>query len=164
MTPTETFDIFWQTYPNDLCNRKGSRKVAEEKYNKIDSETQAQILVNMRELMRTDRQCKKMNEFVPKWPMVSTWLNQARWEDIHDIRQSQDMPIDKTMCSCGEQAEITSKCWVCYDKDQPDKWGLKDEFIKNNLLHQESKEERTKRCKDYLRQKGYLGTVIPDRA
>jgi len=54
-------------------------------------------------------------------------------------------------------------CWECWENSQPDKWGLKDEFIKNGLLFQESKQERTERCKDYLRQKGYLGKVIPDR-
>ena len=153
------FNTFWQTYPSDLCNRKGSRKVAEEKWDKIDSETQEQILVNMRELMRTDRKCKKLNEFVPKWPMVSTWLNQARWEDIHEIRQSAYMPIDKTMCACGEPAEIVNKFWDCYG--YTNKWNLKDEFIKNNLLHTESKAERTVRCKDFLRSRGYLGRVIP---
>jgi hypothetical protein len=96
--------------------------------------------------------------------MASTWLNQARWEDIHDIKQSQDMPVDKTMCSCGKLADIKHKCWNCYERDLPvtDRWNLKDEFIKNGLLHTESKQERTKRCKDFLRQKGYLGTVIPE--
>jgi len=160
------FNTFWQTYPSDLCNRPGSKQEAQKKWDKIDKSLHEQIITNMRELMRVDRKVKKSGAGRPEWvwPMATTWLNQARWQDIESIKQSHDMPVDKTMCSCGQPAEITSKCWACHDKSQPDKWGLKDEFIKNGLLFQESKQERTERCKDYLRQKGYLGKVIPDRA
>ena len=159
------FDTFWQTYPKDLCNRAGSKQEANKVWDKI-TEDKEQIIVNMRELMRVDRKVKKTSTSKSDWiwPMAVTWLRQARWQDIESIKQSHDMPVDKKMCSCGQPAEITSKCWVCHDKSQPDKWGLKDEFIKNGLLFQESKQERTERCKDYLRQKGYLGKVIPDRA
>jgi hypothetical protein len=161
------FEVFWQTYPADLCNRKGSRQEAEKKWNKIDAETQGQIIINMRELMRVDRKVKKSGagraEWV--WPMATTWLNQARWEDIADIKQSADMPTDSRKCDCGADAEITDKCWRCYGQNNPiDNWGLKDIFIKNGLLHEESKAERAERCKDFLRQRGYLGKVIPDRA
>jgi hypothetical protein len=159
------FTLFWETYPGDLCNRKGSRQESEKKWDKIDSSTQAQIIVNMRELMRVDRKVKKTGagraEWV--WPMATTWLNQARWEDIQDIKQTADMPIDKRLCDCGNAVGHKNQCWECHDKDKPDKWGLKDEFIKNGLLHTESKQERAERCKDFLRQRGYLGTVIPER-
>jgi hypothetical protein len=163
---TEQFDVFWQTYPADLCNRKGSRQEAEKKWNKIDAEIQSQIIINMRELMRVDRKVKKTGagraEWV--WPMAQTWLNQARWNDILDIKQSADMPTDSRKCDCGQPVQIINKCWTCYGEDHPiDKWGLKDVFISNNLLHSETKQERSERCKDFLRQKGYLGTVIPDR-
>jgi hypothetical protein len=162
---TEQFEVFWQTYPADLCNRKGSRQEAEKKWNKIDAEIQSQIIINMRELMRVDRKVKKSGagraEWV--WPMATTWLNQARWNDIQDIKQSADMPTDSRKCECGNNADHKSQCWDCYSKDRPDNNGLKDIFIKNGLLHEESKAERTKRCKDFLRQRGYLGAVIPDR-
>jgi len=160
------FTIFWETYPKDLCNRAGSKQEAQKKWDKIDKSLHEQIVVNMRELMRVDRKVKKSGANRPEWvwPMATTWLNQARWEDIESIKQSHEMPTDVRKCSCGHPAEITDKCWNCYDKNQMDKWGLKDEFIKNGLLHRESKAERTERCKEFLRQKGYLGSVIPERA
>ena len=130
------FHIFWDTYPGDLCNRKGSRQEAEKKWDKIDDETQAQVIINMRELMRVDRKVKKTGagraEWV--WPMATTWLNQARWQDIQDIKQSADMPVDNRKCDCGNDADHLDKCWDCFDKASPDtRHNLKDIFIKNGL-------------------------------
>ena len=66
------FPIFWQTYPADLCNRKGSRKKASEIWAKIEESIQDQALKNMREMMRVDRKLRKAGEYVIKWPMVTT--------------------------------------------------------------------------------------------
>ena len=165
------FDQFWSAYPADLCNRKGSRQEARKKWDKIPVETQSQILINMREMMRVDRKVKKSGANMAQWvwPMVTTWLNQARWEDIYDIKQSADLPIDVSKCDCGNNANIKGQCWDCYDKAKKEKgyngeYDLRSIFIKNGLLHDESKKERTKRCKEFLRSKGYLGSVIPDRS
>ena len=148
------FSVFWETFPADLCNRKGSRQDAEKKWNKIDATTQDQIIINMRELMRVDSKVKKSGAGRPEWvwPMATTWLNQARWEDIESIKQSADTPENRQKCGCGEPAQITNKCWDCYKSEE--KYDLKEIFIKNELLHNESKAERTERCKEFLRQKG----------
>jgi hypothetical protein len=164
------FNTFWGTYPKDLCNRPGSKQEAEKSWNKIGAEIQDQIIVNMRELMRVDRKVRKSGAGKPEWvwPMATTWLNQARWQDIESIKQTADMPEDGRKCDCGGLATHKNKCWTCYDENNPANAKrmseLKDVFIKNGLLHEETKEERTERCKTFLRQKGYLGTVIPDRA
>jgi hypothetical protein len=164
------FSLFWETYPKDLCNRPGSRQEAEKSWNKIGSDIQAQIIVNMRELMRVDRKVRKTGAGRPEWvwPMATTWLNQARWQDIESIKQTADMPTDARECDCGNIAAHKGKCWACYDENNPANdlrmANLKDIFIKNGLLHEETRAERTERCKDFLRQRGYLGTVIPDRA
>lgn len=162
------FNTFWLTFPGDLCNRKGSKQEAEKKWNKIDKNLHEQIIVNMRELMRVDRKVKKTGAGRPEWvwPMAQTWLHQARWQDIDSIKQSHDMPIDKRKCSCGNDAAHLTQCWLCYEKENPDEWEQRrrDEFIKNRLRHKESASERVDRCRDFLRSKGYLGPIIPDRA
>ena len=156
------FSTFWETYPKDLCNRAGSKQEAQKVWDKI-TEDKEQIIVNIRELMRVDRKVKKTstNKSDWIWPMAVTWLRQARWQDIESIKQTADMPLDVKTCSCSKPVQIVNQCWDCYG--YTNRWGLKDEFIKNGLLHDESKAERTERCKGWLRQKGYLGTVIPER-
>ena len=54
------FTTFWETYPTDLCNRKGSRKQAEDVWNKINPSEYGQIVINLRELMRVSRKVKKI--------------------------------------------------------------------------------------------------------
>ena len=165
----DLFDQFWSAYPNDLCNRKASKKKAKESWDKLDPEIQQRVVTNIREMIRADRAAKKANEFVPRWPMVATWLNQERWEDIVDIRQRTDKPESYAKeCKCGSPAEHINQCWSCYDKDsaiyKQKIADLKGVFIKNGLLHSETKAERADRCKDFLRSKGYLGSLIPERA
>jgi len=157
------FGLFWSTYPSDLCNRKGSRKVAEQKWDKLDAEVQQQILVNLRELMRVDRKLKKMGEFVAKWPMVSTWLNQERWQDIVDIRQSEDMPVECSKCACGQPTNIGRLCWTCYEKLNPTDFTLQKAALRNAGLTKregETRQEWNLRCKEYCLPKGGLGRLI----
>ena len=151
------FTVFWSTYPADLCNRKGSRKKAEIIWDKLTTEIQDQILVNMRELMRVDRKCRKAGEFVPRWPMVTTWLNGERWEDITDIKQSHEMPAtEKTKCNCGAFAEVRGgECFNCFYK----RTGLKkenDSFLNGHLIkigfgrrEGETRAEWNKRCREH---------------
>jgi hypothetical protein len=151
------FNVFWITYPADLCNRKGSRQDAEKKWDKIDATTQEQIIINMRELMRVDRKVKKSGAGKPEWvwPMATTWLNQARWQDIENIKQSADMPEHKSKCSCGDPAQITNKCWACYESTSPQHKAhmnfMYSQLVKRGLGKNagESKEDWIKRCREY---------------
>ena len=153
MEEKDMFEQFWKTYPIDLCSRRGSKPKAKKIFDSIDEEMKKQIIVNMRELMRVDRAVKKAGDFVSRWPMVTTWLNGERWEDICDIKQSHQMPVDRRKCSCGADTEIVDKCWACHDLVDPAvakrKQILKDKFIENGLFHDESKEDRTKRCREF---------------
>ena len=124
MIEKDNFEVFWQSYPADLCNRKGSKAKAKKIYEKFDVELQKQIITNMREMMRVDRAVKKAGEFVPKWGMVTSWLGGERWEDIHDIRQSADMPKTEAKECKNDDCHrpwkhATGYCWECYEKAFP---------------------------------------------
>lgn len=72
-------------------------------------------------------------------------------------------------CGCGAPTQINSECWVCYEN----RTGVKaanDAKLYDNLKavglgkrQGETRQQYNERCKEYLRQKGYLGKVIPDR-
>jgi hypothetical protein len=156
-TKMAEFNIFWDTYPKDLCNRKGSRKKAEDQWNKLSTEVQDQIVVNLRELIRADRAVKKGGEFVARWPMVTTWLNGELWEDIHDIRQSDSLPVDKRKCSCGEDAAVKNQCYACYEGGS-ESHKARMQMLYNELLRigmgikdGETKQQWHARCRDFAR-------------
>jgi hypothetical protein len=162
------FSTFWETYPVDLCNRRGSKKKAELIYDKLDDDVKKRAIVNMRELMRVDRALKKAGEFVPKWPMVTTWLNGERWEDIADIRQSADMPKgDTRTCStdgCNGPVEWKTICWRCYDKlVNPDYHKKMQELANENrrtgcdIRADETPHEWYLRCRRFCVERGYKG-------
>ena len=154
MEETDKFEVFWQTFPADLCNRKGSKKKARIQWDKLTPDIHAQIIINMRELIRVERRLKKSNEFVPKWPMVTTWLNGERWADIEDIRQSESMPAQVARkCTCGSDAAINGKCWPCHDSNDP-KRKAHMKYLYSHLISiglgknpDESKEDWIARCK-----------------
>ena len=172
MTEVDLFTQFWSAYPKDLCHkRKGGLPVARTSWEKMkndagvvmnDDEKQ-HVLICMREMMRYDRGLLKRGEKVDRWPHASTFLNQERWRGIEDIRPGDNHGNRPDMCACGAPTGITNQCWDCYKRDNPgNDFDLKGEFIKNELMHNESTAERKERCKDWLRQKGYLGTIIPE--
>ena len=154
-------EVFWPLYPNDLARgKKGPKTVALKSMIKLapDEDKRNDIIGKLRVLIRSARLEKKVGQDPDRWPFASTWINQERWDSVEDMAQPSSI-VDKRQCTCGKPVEIKNQCWECHG--YPNRWNLKDEFIKNGLLFQESKQERTQRCKDYLRQKGYLGTIIP---
>jgi len=149
------FETFWQTYPSDLCNRKGSRKQAEQVWSKIDKSEYNQIIINMRELMRVDRKVKKTGASKSDWiwPMVTTWLRGERWADIEDIKQSDDMPVDKRLCECGEPVAVKDKCDSCFygERDKQHDKELYAHLISIGYKKEEgeTQAEYNKKCREY---------------
>lgn len=159
------FDTLWQTYPRDLCNRKGSRKEAEKLWDKLDEKTQDQVIVNMREIMRVDRKLKKAGEFVSRWPMVTTWLRQERFvSDMEDIRMSDEIPKGpKQTCSCGQLAVITRFCESCYEKRHPDPWQAtrKNELVRLGLASPGAdKRAVIAACREHLLKTGLMERTL----
>jgi len=157
------FETFWQTYPNDLCNRKGSRKESEKLWGKIDSNEYDKILICMRELIRSDRKVRKLGEFVPRWPMVATFLRQERWRDIEDIKQSQDIERLSPTCKCGQPIDFgpAKLCWGCYDKKNPADFTANREALRKiglTLKDGETRQDYNARCRQYAQSR--MGSII----
>lgn len=81
MFPVPDFDMFWATYPSDLCGgsrNKGAKGEAKKRWEKIKDPEK--VMESLRAQIRYDKAAKKKGEFVSRWPMASTWLNQERWD------------------------------------------------------------------------------------
>lgn len=165
------FDLIWETYPTDLCVRKGSKKEAKKSYDKIinglDDEKAEEmgnkIITGIREWIRHDRGEKKRGEFVPRWPMVTTFLNQERWS-LEDIPQSDSkQPTYERKCECGEPTEILNQCWSCREQKHPPDYSLQKTRLRDiglTIQQGESRQDYNRRCKDYCTQKTYMGSLI----
>ena len=123
MQEVDPFELFWQTYPLDLCTRRGSKAKAKVIFDKLQEDMQKQIVINLRELMRADRALKKAGQFVSRWPMVTTWLNGERWNDIDDLKPSESRPTAAKTCQyCDKPADWkNSLCWGHYEQIHGDK-------------------------------------------
>ena len=132
MNEENPFELFWQTYPLDLCTRRGSKAKAKVIFDKLDDEMKNKITIQLRELMRADRAMKKTGQFVSRWPMVTTWLNGERWNDIDDLEPNKHREYAKKKCTCGADVEIADKCWGCYgEKDKATKEHM--QYLYDNL-------------------------------
>jgi len=77
-------EIFWPTYPKDLCqNKKGSKTVTWDKINKYKlSETEClTIMKNLNDHIRHDRAQINKGLEVDRWPLAQTYVNQRRFDD-----------------------------------------------------------------------------------
>lgn len=81
----DEFDRFWNMYGGshaDLCDgtrNKGPKSKALESWKKNVSDPGVVILA-MEAQVRYDKAKKAKGKWVPRWPMVATWLNQRRWD------------------------------------------------------------------------------------
>ena len=155
MQEENPFELFWQTYPLDLCTRRGSKAKAKVIFDKLQEDMQKQVTINLRELMRADRALKKAGQFVARWPMDTTWLNGERWHDIDDLKPSEARAVGAKTCQfCDQPTGWKNLCWDHYDEFNPNQAiigadELKQRFIDNGLFHDETKAERTERCRQF---------------
>jgi hypothetical protein len=97
MKPTEEqiniwFNTFWTSYPADLCNGKRGGKVPGLKaFKKVATSEDEfnRILANMKAQIKADRSEKDPY----RWPFVSSYLNQCRFDDyimpVNDIERQE---------------------------------------------------------------------------
>lgn len=110
-----SFDDFWNIYPN-----KASRKVAEDKFEKLSNKDK-ELIKNSIEKFVSYKPFEKYN-----FPMAATYINQKRWLD--EIPQPSTQPQ--------QQAPIEIK--IC------------DYIIPNAELFGREREDLLQRCKDGL--------------
>jgi len=83
-TPEELekmFEKLWTSYPADLCKgKRGGRQPAFRAFKKINPDEAEfnRIMGNMKAMIKADRSDKDPY----RWPFVSSYLNQARYDDF----------------------------------------------------------------------------------
>lgn len=96
------FDALWKIYP-----RKDAKAAARKKWDalKPDRETCRAILAGLERDKRSEQWQKDSGKYIP---MLSTYLNQRRWEDQGvDASQLPTPPADKPSIAWGEDREVT---------------------------------------------------------
>jgi len=72
----QPFDVFWKAYPGKKGG--GKEKLRKKwKLDKLDSKAE-HIMAILEAMKRTEQWTKEKGQFIP---MMSTWLNQQRWDD-----------------------------------------------------------------------------------
>lgn len=96
------FDALWKIYP-----KKNARLAAQKKWDalKPDRETCRAILAGLERDKRSEQWQRDGGKYIP---MLSTYLNQRRWEDQGvDFGQLPDPPDDKPRVTWGDDREVT---------------------------------------------------------
>ncbi len=120
-------DGLWFMYPNDLCeSQKGSKQKSENAALKLkpNEEERKRILGNVSALIKHDRFLKQKGKFVARWPMVSTFINQAYYDreiGSHMEASVSKGEIQQEQCQeCGKPAFDRKLCCWCYSKQHDD--------------------------------------------
>ena len=108
------FDRFYQAFPNKRGKAAAKAKWEKMKYdNDIDN-----ILAKLEVEKRWRAQQKALGAFCPEWPMISTYVNQARWEDELESVDfaGAKTALDTATCKCGEPTlgPRFKTCEACY--------------------------------------------------
>ena len=167
MTLEDWFEKWWFSLPKHhfTSNNKGSKARCLQEVKKLnpDQELRDKIDWYTRELTLRTTRIKQEGMRVAGWKHAERLIRYTFWiDELPSVSDSREK-VESSMCSCGKKTQITNQCWDCYEKDHPrSDFNLRGEFIRLGLMHNESTTERKERCRDWLRQKGYLGTVIPE--
>ena len=99
MNIEEQFERLWVSYPADLCKgKRGGRQPAYKAFKKINPDEKEfnRIMANMKAMVKADRQDKDSY----RWPFVSSYLNQARYDDF--ILPAQERSTEELTICCTE--------------------------------------------------------------
>ena len=156
-TVEEWFDRWWQDLPKHhfTSQNKGSKAECRKEVLKLapDEELRDKIDWYTRELTLRTAKMKSMDIKVAGWKHAVRLIRYRFFEDDLPSISTAREKVVSSKCACGADTYIVDKCWACHDLTDKAvaerKQMLKDTFIKNGLLHDESKEERTKRCREF---------------
>ena len=110
-----TFENFWTIYPKTKGMPKAPARKAWDKL-KMTEELWDQIRLGIQAQVRYRADAKNVGEWMPDWPMPSTYINQARWEmDIPPHADLKEKVSRETKtCRCGKPATHKGReAWVC---------------------------------------------------
>lgn len=83
----ERFNAMWFGYPTDLCKgKRGGKANALKAFKKVNPDEKEfyRMMENMKAQIRADRKDKDAY----RWPFVSTYINQARYDDVIESEQA----------------------------------------------------------------------------
>lgn len=153
-TVEEMFDALWFGYPTDLCrNKRGGKKPALTAFKKInpDSKEFYRMMENMKAQVRADR--KSPDAY--RWPFVSTYLNQARYDDVIASESERVQKQDLKTCSVDDcnndvHGQMFSKC-AFHAGDSGER--LKDAWKMTGLDFKSPSFQKD--CVNYCKDKGF---------
>jgi hypothetical protein len=158
---------FWFLYPNDLTEgKKGSKPKAISALWKLkpDNDELERIWQNTLAKKKSDEKIKAKGGFVARWPMISTYFNQAYFDADIPTDEEVEANIARYVCECGQPAGPKWKgkrvCVECYVGKCDDIW-KKDLYqmavtLDGGILIKpnESKQEYNTRMRDLAFSKG----------
>ncbi len=113
---------FWFLYPNDFTEgKKGSKPKAESALWKLkpDDDELERIWQNTLSKKKSDEKIKAKGGFVARWPMVSTYFNQAYFDADIPSDEEVEANIARYVCECGNEAgpkykgkDVCAECYV----------------------------------------------------
>ena len=93
------FEKLWISYPNDLCNKKrGGKQPALKAFKKINPDEAEfnRMMANMKAQVREDR---KNPKDAYRWPFISSYLNQGRYDDYIESSTSKEKAKSLKTCA-----------------------------------------------------------------
>jgi len=154
----EWFDVWWKNLPKHhfTSNNKGSRAECVKEIEKLnpDNELRNHIDWYTRELTLRTAKMKSANIKVAGWKHAVRLIRYRFFEDDLPSVASEKERVAASLCQCGNKTGWKDLCWDCYDKINPNQAiigadELKQRFIDNGLFHDETKAERTERCRQF---------------
>lgn len=147
----EEFERFWGSYGGrnaELCDgprHKGSKTKAMEAWSKHVGDPK-EVLLAVEAQSRYDKAAKARGKWVPRWPMVVTWLNQHRWDceiDSHERLNQESTAKETKQCEvegCREPVHgpAFKKCAKHLTESSP-AWQHDREALKRQLSEIERK-------------------------
>ena len=164
-------NIFWPTYPNDLCEgRKGPKGEAWNEIVKLkpDETERNRILENIRAHILADRKIKNAGKWLERWPHVRRYIKHRWWDN--EVKSFSEAETRKSpdRCECGELIMTKGHCIKCYEqkiKPQIPVTHAERKFAErlnklNEWIAKKNYSTKEGSCRELLMRKGILNKML----
>ncbi len=146
------FERLWTSYPSDLCKgKRGGRQPAYKAFRKInpDEKEFGRIMANMKAMIKADRGDKDSY----RWPFVSSYLNQARYDDFIMPRE-ESSAVDLKVCSvdsCNQKVHGASFKFCSFHIPSAHSEAMKQAWIRTGIDYKSP--TLTEDCRKHCRER-----------
>jgi len=112
---TRDFETFWKSYPG---RSPGSKEAAFKSWQKRkDLPTIEILLENLTRQTKERAEAGEKNLFCPEWPMVTTYLNNGRWNDVYLKTETSETAVGWVCKKCHKKTNSlqAGMCHACYE-------------------------------------------------